>query len=564
MPAKTLCLFLCTVFFDPASSQTIGLITHQQGAAEGYTLFAPLASTTTYLIDNKGHLIHSWQSAYTPGNSVYLLPDGHLLRTATLGQDKNPVFTAGGRGGRIEKIAWDGSLVWSYEYCSDYFCHHHDIEVLPNGNILLIAWERKTREEVIAAGRNPNRLKDDELWPDHVIEIKPEGNTNGTIVWEWHLWDHLIQDFDASKDNYGTVAAHSELVDINFQAQVGADWNHLNAIHYHPELDQIMLSSRTFSEIWIIDHSTTTEEAAGHTGGRYAKGGDLLYRWGNPHAYRGGTRQDQQLFGQHNTQWIPSALPGENNILLFNNGDSRIGLKYSSIEELVTPLQADGTYTQPQPFQAYLPEEPVWHYQADEPQTFYSHHISGVQRLANGNTLICEGASGTLFEVTPDKELVWLYINPVTGNGIAQQGTPVSELKNNSVFRAWRYSPDYPAFEEQTLITGDPIEQYENTGVDNGPTAPQTFTLLQNYPNPFNAQTRIEFTLDKPQRIELDIVNALGQNIKNLLSEWKDEGKHTLHWNGCDERGKCVQSGVYFYRLSSKAGMQSEKMILIR
>ncbi len=557
-------LLLLIVFLNPVTSQTIGLITHQQGTAEGYTLFAPLASTTTYLIDNEGHLIHSWPSEYTPGNSVYLLPDGHLLRTATLGKEKNPVFTAGGRGGRIEKIAWNGCIVWSYEYCSDQFCHHHDIDVLPNGNILLIAWERKTKEEAIAAGRNPNRLKDDELWPDHVIEIKPEGNNNGTIVWQWHLWDHLIQDFDASKDNYGNVAAHPELVDINVQAQTGADWNHLNAIDYHPELDQIMSSSRTFSEIWIIDHSTTTEEAAGHEGGRYGKGGDLLYRWGNPHAYRGGTRQDQQLFGQHDAQWISSALPGEGNILLFNNGDSRIGLKYSSIEELVTPLLADGTYAQPQPFQAYLPEEAVWHYQAEEPQTFSSHHISGVQQLANGNTLICEGATGTLFEVTADKEIVWLYINPVTGNGIAQQGTPLAELKNNSVFRAWRYAPDYDAFEGKTLTAGEPIERYKSTLINSTHTMPQSIALLQNYPNPFNAQTRIEFTLDTPQRVELDIFNALGQKIKKLLTGWKNEGKHTVHWNGCDERGKSVQSGVYFYRLSGQDGTETGKMILMR
>ena len=83
---------------------------------------------------------------------------------------------------------------------------------------------------------------------------------------------------------------------------------HVNAVAYNAELDQIVLSSPHFNEIWIIDHGTTTEEAKGHTGGRWGKGGDILYRWGNPRAYRNGTKLDQRLFYQHNIQWIPKGL----------------------------------------------------------------------------------------------------------------------------------------------------------------------------------------------------------------------------------------------------------------
>lgn len=140
------------------------------------------------------------------------------------------------------------------------------------------------------------------MLPDYVIEVEPTPPVGGNIVWEWHVWDHLIQEHDASKDNYGDPAAHPELVDVNGSGgKVAAFWNHMNSIHYNPELDQIMMSVRGNSELWVIDHSTTTEEAAGHSGGRYGKGGDLLYRWGNPSTYGAGDRNDQQLFQRHDT-----------------------------------------------------------------------------------------------------------------------------------------------------------------------------------------------------------------------------------------------------------------------
>ena len=119
--------------------------------------------------------------------------------------------------------------------------------------------------------------------PDHVIEVEPNGSSGGNIVWEWHVWAHLIQDYDPAKDNYGVVEDHPELIDINFMAiSAGKDLNHINAIDYNEEFDQILLTSAGQDEIWVIDHSTTTEESAGHTGGTSGKGGDLLYRWGNP------------------------------------------------------------------------------------------------------------------------------------------------------------------------------------------------------------------------------------------------------------------------------------------
>src|SRR5213078_1927187 len=121
----------------------------------------------------------------------------------------------------------------------------------------------------------------------------------------WRVWDHLIQDADKEKKNFGDVAKHPERIDINFNAGGGKgggnqDWTHTNALSYRADLDQIMMSVPSLNEVWIIDHSTTTAEAASHKGGKSGKGGDLLYRWGNPRAYAAGTRKDQTLFAQHN------------------------------------------------------------------------------------------------------------------------------------------------------------------------------------------------------------------------------------------------------------------------
>jgi len=397
---------------------------------DGYTLFGPEYSSYVYLINNDGEIVHDWASAHIQGLGLYLLENGNIIRSSL--PYVNPTFVAGGVSGCVEVFDWNGTLVWKFEYSTDQYCLHHDIEVLPNGNILMIAWEYKTIEEANSEGRNTT-LDMRGIWPDHVIEVEPTGTNGGNIVWEWHVWDHLIQDYDPTKNNYGIVGDHPELIDVNCVR--GDDWNHINSIDYNEELDQILLSSRNQCEIWVIDHSTTTEEAADRIGGRYGKGGDLLYRWGNPQVYRAGDQNDRKLFGQHDAQWIESGCPGEGNILIFNNGPNRPNGMYSSVDEIVPPIRENGSYVMI-PGSAIGPEEPIWIYNAEKLTDFYSGSISGAQRLPNGNTLICEGFTGKFFEVTQGKEIVWDYNN--------QLPYPIS----SQVFKIRRYSPDYPGLED--------------------------------------------------------------------------------------------------------------------
>ena len=432
-------------------------------AFEGYTLFSKLhrwaggGGDTIYLIDNQGREVHRWELRVRT-LFARLLENGNLLALANTDQGRH-VWEVD-RNGDILSDCTQGSL-------------HHDFLKMPNGNVLLLSRQGKTREEVIAAGANPEFVGDEGLVAPHIVEVRITGPASCEIVWEWSAWDHLIQDLDSSKANYGVVAEHPELIDLNFHLSDIADgsdpsdWIHSNGIDYNPELDQVVLSARYFSEVWIIDHSTTRAEAAGSSGGNSGRGGDLLYRWGNPRAYRAGTLADQQLFWPHNPQWIPPGLPGAGNILVFNNGNEFPGLwrHYSSVDEIAPPV--DGANYRLDPDRAYAPVEPVWTYTAPTPSDFFARYISGTQRLPNGNTLICDGVHGTLFEVTPSGKTVWKYVNPTTDSRRPlRQDEPVpteqlrsgSEAPANQVYRAYRYAPDYPGLQGLDLTPGDRIE----------------------------------------------------------------------------------------------------------
>ncbi len=436
--------------------QTVGLLLNTPRAFDGFTLFAPKHNTVIYLLDNQGRAVHSWKSQYEPGQSVYLQTNGNLFHCCFT---KNKGFTSGGEGGRVEEFDWDGNLLWEFDYSSDTYLSHHDIAPMPNGNILLLVVEKKSYDECLAAGFDPGMLRDRQLFPDSVIEVQPTRPKGGKIVWQWKVWDHLIQNNDRSKPNYGDPSDHPERIDVDCNGRaVPAFWNHMNSIDYNPKLDQIMLSVRGCNEIWVIDHSTTPKEAEGRAGGKHGKGGDLIYRWGNPAAYGRGTAQDKQLVQQHDAQWIPDGYPGAGNITIFNNGYDR---GWSSIEEIVPPIDSNGRYVirSGKPFG---PEKPVWRYEAKNRQDFFSSEISGAHRLPNGNTLICAGVVGHLFEVTPAGEAVWQYVNPMVRGGILAQGeVPGKDVRGhlwNAVFKVHRYAPDYPGLAGRNLTRGDVIE----------------------------------------------------------------------------------------------------------
>ena len=439
--------------------RTVGLVASERGAAVGYTLFKGWWGHDVFLLDPLGRVAHAWRIDI-PFKYAKLLDNGNLLAI-----DWGGIFEFDPRG----------NVVWQYNIC----CLHHDFLNLPNGNVLLLVRGDKTGEEAIAVGANPEFARFARIKYDYLIEVRPDGATGGEVVWEWSPWDHLVQDFDPTKPNYGVIDEHPELIDINFLLETTSEggpkptwgWLHINAIDYNPALDQIMLSPRHFSELWIIDHSATTEEAREHSGGNSDMGGDLLYRWGNPRAYGHGDVGDQRLFWQHQPHWIPQGLPGEGNILLFNNGNEFPGYRrlYSSVDELV--LHADGYRYRRDPNSPYPNDGLAWTYVAETPSDFYAPLLSGAQRLPNRNTLIADGTAGTIFQIRRGGKVVWKYVAPLDGRDYLRQGerpsikettpTPYGDpapLFNNSVYRAYWYPPDHPGLQALDLTPGAYIE----------------------------------------------------------------------------------------------------------
>ena len=459
----------------PAPLFPRGLVTRKPGVSAGYVLFNPLLSDTTYLVNNDGSIVHHWQSEYSPGGGIYMLPSGNLLRP---GRDpERLLFRSGGTGGILQEVDWEGHVVWEWRFSDDARVQHHDIEPLPNGNLLVLAWEVKSSEEARRAGRRADQTPEQGLWPDWLLEIERIRPDDAKIVWEWHSWDHLVQDADPEAENYGDLAKHPKRIDINAGSDappIGADelaqlqalgyvpedattddlesdFLHTNAVAYNARLDQIALSVPNFGEIWIIDHATTTEEARGARG-------DLLYRWGNPSAYGRSDVGGKRFFYQHDVRWIPDGWEGAGNLTVFNNGEGRAETSFSSIDEWAPPLAADGGYAIGATG-TFGPSDLAWQFVAAEPSDFFSPFISGAERLANGNTMICSGVGGQFLEVTRSGGIVWEYRNPFSGSVRNADGSPPQpglDERPYAVFRATRIPADHPGLANRKLEALDP------------------------------------------------------------------------------------------------------------
>jgi hypothetical protein len=254
------------------------------------------------------------------------------------------------------------------------------------------------------------------------VDFVREVNWAGETVWEWHVWDHLGKGPNKLDLNYHLPEAIGEVYP-NF------DWTHFNTVEYVEKTDRILLNSRNFSEAYLVNHKT----------------GAIEWRWGNKSAYGQGEAPswydngDQKVFGSHN------ATPLENgNIQIFDNGSERPEGNRSAVVE-VDPKT----------------NEIVWQYTAKDSTSFFNFRQGSAQRLPNGNVLVTSAQHGHIFEVTPDKKIVWDYVVPVR-NGEIVCTIEDGDLSNgamNMVHRAYRYAKDFPGLKGRDLSIKGPLAE---------------------------------------------------------------------------------------------------------
>lgn len=527
---KNITALLLVILFNNAFSQeTIGLVYNNEllPKSEGYTLFKSANHDKVILINNCGEVLNEWVFTGANTNNAYLLENGNLL-------------VSNGLGAQIKD--WDDNLVWGIQYQATFGWRiHHDIEPLPNGNFLVLVRDSYTAAEMFDMGMNTS-YSEDTFVIERIIEVEPVGSDSANIVWEWKMVDHIIQDFDNTKPNFGVVADNPQLYNINYDNGNGSNPIHANALDYNPVLDQIAVSCRHLSEVFVIDHSTTTAEAAGHTGGTYGKGGDYLWRWGNPEVYDQGTAVDRTLGRQHDIKWITDG-PNAGKMSVFCNDGYGSNLTASSVH-IIDQNDTNGVYTLSNG--KFLPNDYVWSWDGTiMTEVMHAGARSGFQVLPNGNGLINESDNGRITEITSTGEIAWVYIIPVASGTIFEQ---FSTPSGNGSFRAHRYPVDYPAFDNVTFNNTGIIEN-QNTISDDCIVALSvdynTLTSLTFYPNPTNDMLRFsaEVALD-----EIKVFDMSGKLLLNAL-------------NANDISLKSLTSGLYIVEVTSDDRSQVVKVI---
>ena len=484
----------------------------------GFALYNAQGENTTYLIDENENIAHTWDLNTECNYTVALKKNGNLVR----GTKKNGNALSGAAdAGRVQEIAPDGTIIWDYIYSTADHLSHHDLTLIGD-NVLITAWEVKSASEVTAAGYSTNSDK----WPTHFIEIAADGNGGANIVWEWHIWDHLCQDIDPNGPNYtANIFDHPELIDINMiQAQGGpgggGDWFHVNGVDYNEDLDQIVFSSRHASEIFIIDHSTTTAEAASHSGGNSGMGGDILYRWGNPSNYgMSGARIIPNAV--HDARWITDdGRPNGGFLQVFNN--SGVSNSVSAIDGIETPWDpTTNTYLR-NPGQAFEPISYSTRYEC----AYSASGQSSSDRMSNGNIYINassgQGGSGVMYEVEPSGNIIW---------GPYQASTQ----------KGFRYECNYPGIIAlESYINTATSSCFSSVGVNNNIISNEISIYSVNH-NTFS----ITCEDSNLSSIDVTVFNILGQEIySSKITDFNGSFNHDVNIEN-------YQKGLFIVKLLS-------------
>jgi len=556
----------------------------------GYTLFGTRG--TTYLIDFEGHVIHTWALGTNPR-----FTEAGTLLDAVGGNPSNQ--------NQWKELDWSGNVKWQYTESRSNYHGHHDFAKIYNTKLgdstfIFIANKDLTAQQCLDAGCDAQYDYTGSQM-DAIVEV----NRAGTVIWEWWFFDHVVQDMYPAKPTYGVIANTPGRINLNIRGNhVKSDWLHCNSLDYNQDKDLIVLNS-VHGEFYVVDHGNTfvANDPVASIALAATTAGDFKYRFGDPAKYNQGdppsvednwekaTAGNKQIGGAHDIQWIRPGLPGEGHFMIFSNAENLFELTPQSYIIEINPFlnsagvntgnfvnPPDAGYNQVNSPDAnlmkekkYISKQTVWMFSSKNNTSFYSTIGSSTQRLPNGNTLICSMNDGHFFEIAPtDTAILWEYINPMTRDGIKKIKTDHYPTYNG-VFRVYRYAADCPALAGHDLtpgptMTGDPpdywtpddITAVQETG--GSATAPSD-QLNQNYPNPFSVGTTIEFDLVQAADASVVIYDLSGSYVKTLVKKYCIEGNYSLYWDGTNDKGTRVASGMYFYILTADNRKLSKKMI---
>jgi hypothetical protein len=359
----------------------------------GLTYYSNMGTTSGYLMDTSSVNVKTYTFTGGTSYSTHFMPGGNFFRSVQV--PGNPL-TGGGMSGRMQKLDYNGNILWDYSYYSSTYSTHHDHCVLPNGNVLVICYDVRNSTDLANAGCTSTLTS---IRSEKIMEWQPVGTNSVNVVWEWKLWDHTVQNLNSSLSNYQpSIVDHPELMNINYKTT--NDWWHMNGIDYNPLLDQIAISSHNMNEWYIIDHSTSTAEAASHSGGVAGKGGDFLYRWGNPLAYQA-VSSPSILNVTHDAHWIPEGCPNAGSLSGINNKGVISPSNKTTVDVAPVP-RVNYNYTLT-PGSAFTPSM----YSTRHTSTGYTSNMGSVDEFPNGNKMICLATAGTIYEIDAAGNTLW-------------------------------------------------------------------------------------------------------------------------------------------------------------
>ena len=482
---------------------------NKEKAYSGYTIFP--SSKGALLIDMRGNEVKLW--AGLGGFPNRILPGGYVMGTTAARTGKNAYQDQVD----LVQVDWDGHIVWKFdktELVADdpenpvYMARqHHDFQregstvgyYYPNG-------EPKTSSgnTIILTHENlyNHDISDKRLIDDKIIEVDWDGN----IVWSWRASDHFDElGFDEAAKNvlFRNPGLHGE---------AGGDWMHVNNLatlgenkwydagdtRFHP--DNIIFDARNSNILAIIEKST----------------GKIVWRLGPDFNESEATRKLGWIIGQHHLHMIPKGLPGEGDLLVYDNGgEGGYGVP--------NPASPTGNNNAHRDYSRVLQFNPVtleitWQYTPLEhgcflftdASKFYSSYISSAQRLPNGNTLITEGSDGHLLEVTPEHEIVWEYINPYFNNMFGK-------FTNNMIYRAYRvpyeWIPQLAKPDEESIEAID-VETFRVPGAPVGAGAGQVTTVDGVDPNASPITGMASKKKDEEERLDFCVASIKRNEIK--------------------------------------------------